>query len=384
MDNKTGTEGSELNTSINLTLDESSVNMSGLLSDSTNSILDPEQSFTRQQDLYGSIRPSPMKSEKSAIELPKLDGKLVLPKQRKRSNSMDARSETPSNKSRDLKARQLQRPSTCGKENLRNFSTPLPLKVGSLHDTPFPTLTPDTPQYVDLVANINKDDNEKNNASLNSLQQTPPISNSKVTSPISVRCFSTPLADIRSGSAVKTAVQIKLHQLSSDKYLEEQERQLQREILKYQSEINLMKKLKKYRETNDTEKLDRLIDKWRDIAAKGSNYLYNEARLKISRMGGLDEFRKKQKKTKLRKMKFEYDESLLYRIEEYMESEEYKNLDNYEKEEVISRKKEIEEMSEKIENGDFLSDNDDDEEDEFTMKELYKQLGLDYDLVYES
>ena len=381
MDSKAGTEGSELNTSINLTLDESSVNISGLLSDSTNSILDPEQSFTRQQDLYGSIRPSPMKSEKKAIDLPKLNGKLVLPKQRKRSNSMDARSEKPGNKTRDLKMRQLQRPSTCGKENLRNFSTPLPLKVGSLHDTPFPTLTPDTPKYVDLV---NNNDNDNNNTSLNSIEQTPPISNSKVTSPISVRCFSTPLADIRSGSTVKTAVQIKLHQLSSDKYLEEQERQLQREILKYQSEINLMKKLKKYRETNDTEKLDRLIDKWRDIAAKGSNYLYNEAKLKISRMGGLEEFRNKQKKTKLRKMKFEYDESLLYRIEEYMESEEYKNLDNYEKEEVVSRKKEIEEMSEKIENGDFLSDdNDDDEGDEFTMKELYKQLGLDYNLVYE-
>ncbi|GAV27301.1 hypothetical protein PMKS-000765 [Pichia membranifaciens] len=381
MDSKAGTEGSELNTSINLTLDESSVNISGLLSDSTNSILDPEQSFTRQQDLYGSIRPSPMKSEKKAVDLPKLSGKLVLPKQRKRSNSMDARSEKPGNKTRDLKMRQIQRPSTCGKENLRNFSTPLPLKVDSLHDTPFPTLTPDTPQYVDLV---NNNDNDNNNPSLNSIEQTPPISNSKVTSPISVRCFSTPLADIRSGSTVKTAVQIKLHQLSSDKYLEEQERQLQREILKYQSEINLMKKLKNYRETNDTEKLDRLIDKWRDIAAKGSNYLYNEAKLKISRMGGLEEFRKKQKKTKLRKMKFEYDESLLYRIEEYMESEEYKNLDSYEKEEVISRKKEIEEMSEKIENGDFLSDdNDDDEEDEFTMKELYKQLGLDYSLVYE-
>lgn len=376
MENRTGTDGSELDTSISLTFDESSVNMSGILSESNNSILDPELSFVRQQDLYGLIRPSPMKSEKVPATLPKLDERLVLPKQRKRSSSLDAKFEKPGGKIRDNKMRQLRRPSTCGKENLRNFSTPLPPKIDSLKDTPFPMLSPDISQH-------NGDDiNDK--PSTTSIQNTPTMEKAKVTSPISVRCFSTPLADIRARSAKKTSVQIKLHQLSSKEYLEEQERQLQREILKYQSEVNLMKKIKKYRETNDTEKLDRLIEKWRNIAEKGSNYLYNEARLKISRMGGLEEFRKKQKKSMLRKKKFEFDESLLYRIEEYMESEEYKNLDDYEKEEVISRKKEIEEMSEKIENGEFLQDDESNDEDEFTMKELYKQLGLDYSLVYES
>lgn len=356
-------------TSINLTMDETSVNISEIMSEPSASFLDPEQSFSRQQDLYGSICPSPLKPVKNVSGLPKLNEKLILPKQRKRSNSMDAKFyKTRENGN----TKQIKRPSTCGKEGLRNFSTPLPQKIESLNDSPFPTLTPD------------QDDVKIENTTGSN---TPLLTKNKTTSPLSLRCFSTPLADVRSKSMASTAVQIKLNQLSSKKFLEEQERQLEREITKYTSEINLMKKIKKYRETNDTQKLNELIEKWRDIAQKGSNYLFNAAKLKISRMGGIEEFRKRQKKSKLKKMKFEFDESLLFRIEEYMETEEFKNLEGYEKEEVLSRKKELEEMSEKLENGQIAfgdEEEEDDDDDEFTIEELYKQLGLDYELVYNS
>lgn len=372
MENKNIENISGVDSSINLTFDESSVNMS-LLSESNNSILDPEQSFIGQQDLYGSILPSPMKFEKNTLPLPKLNEKLTFPKQRKRSMSFDAKYHNGDAKSNDRKLRNHKRPSTCGKEGLRIFSTPLPQKIESINDSIIPSLTPET--------SLIKDDDK-------SFFESPINDKTKISSPLTVRYFSTPLADVRSNSIAKTAIQIKLHQLSAKEYTDEHERQLQRDILKYQSEINLMKKIKKYRDSKESENLEQLINKWKDIADKGSSYLYNEARLKISRMGGMEEFRERQKKSKLRKMKFEFDESLLYRIEEYMQTEEFQNLEKYEQGEIISKKKELEKISEKIESGEIFEDennnNDKENEDseEFTMKELYKQLGLDYDLVY--
>ncbi|GMF06871.1 unnamed protein product [Ambrosiozyma monospora] len=110
----------------------------------------------------------------------------------------------------------------------------------------------------------------------------------------------------------------------------------------------------------------------------------NEARLKIDRMGGIEEYRKRQKQAKMRRKKYQFDESLLYRLEEYIESDEFKELDKYDKNEILKKKREAEKMSERIENGEFdLSDQEEDES-EFTMEELYKQTGLDYKLVYGS
>lgn len=380
---------SDIETSTGLAFDESStndtVNVSELISESANnSILESEQSFLIQQDLYGLIQPSPMKMPDKTPILPKLHEKLVLPKQRKRSSSVNLKTigvKTNSD-NHHVKSHLLKkRPSTCGKEGLRNFSTPLPSKIDSLTETPFPCLSPES---------INT---EATKVPPDLIFKTPNKYNNLYTSPISLRSFSTPLAELRANPVKKPTVQIQLNQLLSRECLEETERQLLRDIMKYQSEINLMRKIKQYRDSNESERLNELINKWRDIAEKASNYLYNQAKLKIDRMGGMEEFRNRQKKAKMSKMKFEFDQSVLYRIEEYMDTDEYKNLDVYQKKEVLSRKKELEEMSEKIENGELLSDSNEnqtghvdtdcvDEENEFTMKELYKQMGLDYNLVY--
>ena len=70
-----------------------------------------------------------------------------------------------------------------------------------------------------------------------------------------------------------------------------------------------------------------------------------------------------------------------------METEEYQDLGKYEKDEILSKKREIEEMREKLENGDFpvadsQSDEDGNGDEEFSMKDLYRQMKLDYNLVY--
>lgn len=348
------------------------------LSPSRTTVSEHESSYAAQQELYGEIRSAPTKHTVDT-QLPKISEKLVFPKQRKRPNSMDT-IRTPKYSPK------LKRPSTCGKEGVRNFSTPTPLKV-KLIDTQIPLLSPNAESGHDEHTDVNTS-LDSVNLSFDSSLDTPTVNRNRVTSPLSVRSFSTPLLDLRSNDEKKTQVQIKLNQISAKENLEEKERQLRRDILKYQNEVNTMKQVKKYRASQESDKLEDLIVKWRDIAERASNYMLNEAKLKIDRMGGVDEFRKRQKKSKLRKMKFEFDENLLYRIEEYMESEEYKNLDTYDQEEIKSKRREMQAMSEKLERGEIPLGNedqeseDDNESNEFTMKDLYKQLKLDYRLVY--
>lgn len=359
------------------------LNLDTLYSNSVNDIsfLESEESCIGQETLYGAITPAPTKYDKNT-KLPALTETLRIPKQRSRPSTMSDVS-TKSSTPKRLNQKVLKRPSTCGKEGIRNFSTPLPLKVKSLADTAIPTLSPDI-SINDKLTNTTFDNTT---ASMDfSFEKTPLLAKLEHTSPIALRSFSSPLADLRLKSTVQPALQIKLSQASPNEYLGENERQLRREIMKLQTEINIMKKVKKYRDSKDSRKLTMLIDKWKKNAEMASNYIYNQASMKVSRMGGMNEFRKRQKKSKLRRMKFEFDESMLYRLEEYMETEEFRSLDKYDQNELRSKKIEMEKMSEKIENGEILISDDDPENeegsDEFTMKDLYKQLGLDYELVY--
>lgn len=342
------------------------------LENSENSCSNLEDSYIIQESLYGTISPAPTK-HKQTNQLPVLRETLVLPKQRSRSNTFNDISTSFLGSNQKI----LKRPSTCGKEGIRHFSTPLPLKVKSLIETGIPTLSPDSSINEDLI-NSTFD----TNLSLDLSFEKTPLGNRKVTSPASVRSFSSPLADMRTKHIAKLVGDgLNLPINSSLKT----ESELKREILKLQSEVNIMKKVRKYRKSEEAKSLAGLIDKWMTIAEMASNYVYNQAASKVSRMGGMSEFRKRQKKSKLRKMKFEFDESVLYRLEEYMDTEEFRNLDKYDQEELKSKKEEMEKLSEQIENGEIdLSDTDNEDEcgDELTMKDLYKQLGLDYDLVY--
>ncbi|ODV84188.1 hypothetical protein CANARDRAFT_190275, partial [[Candida] arabinofermentans NRRL YB-2248] len=159
---------------------------------------------------------------------------------------------------------------------------------------------------------------------------------------------------------------------------------LDSEILKFEAKLATLKKGVIYLEEQNETKLQRLKVKWQEIARKASNYFLNEAKTKIERMGGIEVYREQKKKSKLRKMKFEFDQNLLYSIEDYIESDEYKDLGKYEKEEILQRKKEIEDMSNDIENGKVSLDDGEDENlaNEFDMNELCKQLNVDYELIW--
>jgi hypothetical protein len=364
------------------------------------SCADPEASLIIQQELYGEIKPAPTKHDQAHLKLPKLDTVLTFPKQRKRSNSIEAQFYQSDDKE-NTRLRVAKRPSTCGKEGMRHFSTPLPIKTESLMDTSIPCLSPtlqNEHSFLDgdsTITSLESTDNSSANSTSNLGSDTPHITKSKFTSPLSVRSFSTPMSVVRDNGLLKklkqfdpkTPIQTKLKQATHIDNTQAKIRQLKRDIATYQTEIGTMKTVKKYRATGESEKLDVLIEKWRDVAQMASNYMLNEARNKISQMGGIETFRERQKKSKQRQMKFEFDDSMLYRIEEYMETEEYQDLGKYEKDEILSKKREIEEMREKLENGDFpvadsQSDEDGNGDEEFSMKDLYRQMKVDYNLVY--
>ncbi|VEU21762.1 DEKNAAC102714 [Brettanomyces naardenensis] len=326
----------------------------GLNESSISTEIANESVVSEQEELYGEIRPAPEKL-KEPTSLPVLSNGLVIPRKRP-SSKVQSSAKSPATGMRKVLHGHVKMPI----KQSRNFTSPLPRRIPSLAGSPIPDLSPSGSVKDGKYGNI----------------LSTPVSNSM--SPLAVRSFSSPSADLRS---IKIPLQVQLNQLSKESYVGESERELKRKMLKYKGMFDKLEKIKKQREGGENDELDQLIDKWRDAARAASNYMLNEARLKINKMGGIEEYRRKQQTSKLRKLKFQYDSTMLSEIEEYMNTEKYKNLDTFEKQEVIDRKREIEKISEKIENGEYEA-NDEHNDSEFSMKELFGQLHLDYDLVW--
>ena len=154
-----------------------------------------------------------------------------------------------------------------------------------------------------------------------------------------------------------------------------------------QKEVQLDKQLKYWKMKNDTlakacsyvneeRKVVELITKWKNICQMASNYLYNDFSIKIERIGGYKKFQIREWE-KLKESKSYGVEEMENNFEIYVESDEFKMLSGLEQQEVIDNF------------NDFLKthkppDKDVPEfTDEFTMRDLYKLLHLDYSLVYE-
>jgi len=323
-----------------------------------------ESTISEQEELYGEVRPAPKKLMEPKM-LPKLTGKLMIPKRR---------SSSPKKASKQH---------IIGKSNhripmksVRNFSSPLPRKIVELSTSPIPDLSP---------KGTLRPKKAKYGGLENLTASTPIVLRTKdgpMQSPLAVRSFSSPAADIRMSD--KIPIQVQLNQLSKSTFVEENERQLEREIKRYEQSIAKLKKIEAKREDESPKDgLNELIDKWRKAAKAASNYVLNDAKLKIDLMGGIEEYRKKQRDSRLRKLRFEYDTSALGELDDFMRSPKYKSLGKAEKEEVEERKRAIERMGEKIEHGEMPGEGSGNGlSKEFSMEELYGQLNLDYDLVY--
>lgn len=183
-------------------------------------------------------------------------------------------------------------------------------------------------------------------------------------------------------------------QLSND---EESNLKILKEIRKVENEIDrdirelakkevLLKRAVKVLETYSKEvKTLELIEKWRAICQCGMSYLHNSILMKIDRMGGYQEYRKKEMDAAKRQLEYYYDDGIQQQMEDILESPDFFHLPEEEKNEIRDRidekVKEAEEEKQKqlkkIESNFQAHD-----ANEMTLEELASKIKVDFSMVY--
>ncbi|CCH43850.1 Laminin subunit beta-2 [Wickerhamomyces ciferrii] len=167
--------------------------------------------------------------------------------------------------------------------------------------------------------------------------------------------------------------------------LRREESKLDYELRQARKKVETLKRAKVILSKNDTDKNQKLIDKWRDAAQRASNYLLNAAIEKINKAGGKKEYEKRERERNNERLEYSLDNSFQDRISDITNSEEYDALPEKEKERILEElENEAEKSMREFENEiqEKEKEYEDQDDDEFTMKDLYKKLNLDYDLVY--
>lgn len=153
------------------------------------------------------------------------------------------------------------------------------------------------------------------------------------------------------------------------------EKSLDLQIKHWFKRKDLLVKAVKYQKTNEFEKINYLIEKWRKICHEASNYLLNSMQVKIMHMGGYSTW-KQQQKDKKANLSFG-NESYRDNLSDFVNSEEFTHLSSYEQSDLMEQLNETSNHSilENETEGTYL-------DDQLTMHELYRLLNLDYDLIY--
>ena len=163
--------------------------------------------------------------------------------------------------------------------------------------------------------------------------------------------------------------------------------ELTTEIKQYKKEISnitdAIKILNKYEKELKTEEL---ITKWRGVCQKAMSYLFNSILFKIDKMGGYEEFIKKEIEAEKARIEYQLDDSIGEEISDFLESDEFQNMPLDDQEEC---KMQLEEKREEMEKVKQKSLNRLDEKleqcqgQEMTMQELANRLKVEYELVFQ-
>lgn len=280
---------------------------------------------------------SPAKSSPGSSPLPPLaTGTLVIPKKRRlhptTTTSSPEGSVSNINSDRFLPLSESS-PSNISPSKSRSVTSPdiSTRRTPSLTDKPIPTLSP-TVRYIDEGSiEINKSGSRR------------------VTSPL--------LSRQRQSSTPENAELQALRQ--EDLRLDTEIRAATRLNENYERAI-------KYKSTDESAKLQLLMAEWRKTAQGAATYLYNHAKLKVEAMGGFAEFKRKQDEQRESAFSFQEQEFDIENLSQD-EREIYEQLrDEYEE-----RERDTEENAKPEE-----------EDDEFTMKYMLKQFGINEKLVF--
>jgi hypothetical protein len=278
---------------------------------------------------------SPRKSPKLVPRLPPLSGEPLNISKRRRLEPMSSPIRGGSNRSTAIS------PTTITPSKLRSFSSPQKQsakRTPSLQDRPIPVLSPPLP------ASVTQD------PSPNGLLLT------------SDKISSSPPEFIRSNRSVTSPVQsIPDRQMLN---LQGKEQQMDREINNLKKIIEIADQAYKYENSSRDRKLDELHDMWRIAAQEAAIYLFNQAKERVSAMGGMSELKRRQQKQR------EFS-SPFFGSEEF----DLKSLSNDQREIYEQLKKEYDDRLAKT------NDNSDDGT-EFTMEYMLTTLSIKYDVLF--
>ncbi|SCW03422.1 LAFE_0G10066g1_1 [Lachancea fermentati] len=156
-------------------------------------------------------------------------------------------------------------------------------------------------------------------------------------------------------------------------------RALHKEIDSLKSALDILAKYDKEKEVL------KLIDKWRGVCQAGMSYMFNSTMIKIGKMGGYEELRRREIEAEKRKIEYQCADGIQDEIDGILESDQFKVLSPGEQAEIKDRlnerlvetqkwqEKQLELLEQKL----LGSSNR-----EMTMEELSKRLKIDYSMVF--
>jgi len=155
----------------------------------------------------------------------------------------------------------------------------------------------------------------------------------------------------------------------------------QKEISNLSQAINIMKKYDK------ELKIEELIIKWRNVCQRAMSYLFNATLFKVDKLGGYEEFIKKEIDAEKAKLEYQLDDSVEEDISGILESDEFQALPLDDQEECKLKFEEKRDEMERVKQK-ALKILDDKlalaQGKEITIEELSKRLKVDHNLVYSS
>ncbi|EDO15526.1 hypothetical protein Kpol_479p14 [Vanderwaltozyma polyspora DSM 70294] len=180
----------------------------------------------------------------------------------------------------------------------------------------------------------------------------------------------------------------KVNANDSSKELRILNNELSKELAEVSKKIDQLKQsIKILNRYEEQDKNLKLIEKWRGVSKAGMSYIFNSLRFRIDKMGGYEEFRRKEIEAEKRKIEYQFDDGLQNEIDNILDSEEFKALpidDQIEYKEKMDEKiqqaeeyklKQFEKFDKELANA---------SNKELTMEELADRLKVEYKLIFSS
>lgn len=132
--------------------------------------------------------------------------------------------------------------------------------------------------------------------------------------------------------------------------------------------------------------IEQLISKWRGVCQGAMSYLFNETLFKVDKLGGYEEFIRREVDAEKARLEYQMDNSMEDEFSTLIESDEFQNLPLDDQEEYRAR------MEEQRNEAEILKEKSLQQLDkkmteasgkEMTLEELARRLNVSYDLVYQ-